>query len=165
MRSILFFSGKKGLFEMPWGRVMVPLSWGLGSHLKECRKLSRGMWEHCPPHWAATFLSLKGTLLCIVLSFNWDDTSAIFGKCYRRRGFNPWIQSLVQEDPLEKEMATYYSILAWRIPWTEEPGRLQSMGSQNSLTRPHNYAGTHTHLNGNLGHSNSSPPLSTEVTC
>ena len=34
------------------------------------------------------------------------------------------------EDPLEKEMATHSSILAWRIPWTEEPGRLQSMGSQ-----------------------------------
>ena len=40
------------------------------------------------------------------------------------------IQSLSWEDPLEKEMATHFSILAWRIPWTEEPGRLQSMGSQ-----------------------------------
>ena len=39
-------------------------------------------------------------------------------------------QSLGQEDPLEKEMATHSSILAWRIPWTEEPGRLQSMESQ-----------------------------------
>ena len=41
-----------------------------------------------------------------------------------------WVQSLDQEDPLEKEMATYSSILAWQIPWTEEPGGLQSMGSQ-----------------------------------
>ena len=41
-----------------------------------------------------------------------------------------WVLSLVQEDPLEKEMATHSSILAWRIPWTEEPGRLQSLGSQ-----------------------------------
>ena len=40
------------------------------------------------------------------------------------------VQSLGQEDPLEKEMATHSSILAWKIPWTEEPGRLQSMGSQ-----------------------------------
>ena len=39
-------------------------------------------------------------------------------------------QSLDWEDPLEKEMATYSSILACRIPWTEKPGRLQSMGSQ-----------------------------------
>ena len=41
-----------------------------------------------------------------------------------------WVQSLGQEDPLEKEMATHSSILAWEIPWTEKPGRLQSMGSQ-----------------------------------
>ena len=39
------------------------------------------------------------------------------------------VQSLGREDPPEKEMATHSSILAWRIPWTEEPGRLQSMGS------------------------------------
>ena len=41
-----------------------------------------------------------------------------------------WVQSLIQEDPLEKEMATYSSILAWRIPWTEEPSGLQSKKSQ-----------------------------------
>ena len=41
-----------------------------------------------------------------------------------------WVQSLGQEDPLEKEMATNAGIFAWRIPWTEEPGGLQSMGSQ-----------------------------------
>jgi len=41
-----------------------------------------------------------------------------------------WVQSLGQEDPLEKEMATHFSILAWKTPWMEEPGRLQSMGSQ-----------------------------------
>ena len=39
-----------------------------------------------------------------------------------------WVPSLGQEDPLEKEMATHSSILAWKIPWTEEPGWLQSMG-------------------------------------
>ena len=43
-----------------------------------------------------------------------------------------WVQSLGWEDPLEKEMATHFSILAWRILWTEEPGRLQSMGWQES---------------------------------
>ena len=42
------------------------------------------------------------------------------------------VQSLGQEDLLEKEMATHSSTLAWKIPWTEEPGRLQSMGSQKS---------------------------------
>ena len=41
-----------------------------------------------------------------------------------------WVQSLGQEDPLEKEMATHYGILVWKIPWTEEPGGLQSMRSE-----------------------------------
>ena len=43
-----------------------------------------------------------------------------------------WVQSLGWEDPLEEGMATYSSILAWRIPWTEEPGGLQSMESKKS---------------------------------
>ena len=41
-----------------------------------------------------------------------------------------WVQSLGREDPMEKKMATHSSILAWRIPWTEEPGGLQSVGLQ-----------------------------------
>ena len=45
------------------------------------------------------------------------------------------VPSLGQEDPLEKEMATRSSILVWKIPWTEEPGGLQSMGSKKSWTR------------------------------
>ena len=45
-----------------------------------------------------------------------------------------WVQPLGWEDPLEKEMAIHSSILAWRIPWTEEPGGLQSTGSQESDT-------------------------------
>ena len=44
------------------------------------------------------------------------------------------VLSLSQEDPLEKRMITQSSILAWRIPWTEEPGRLQSVGLQESDT-------------------------------
>ena len=55
-----------------------------------------------------------------------------------------WLQFLGQEDPLEKGIATHFSILAWRIPWTEETGGLQSMGSQrvghvswtNSVSQP-----------------------------
>ena len=41
-----------------------------------------------------------------------------------------WVRSLGQEDPLEKEVAAHSSVVAWRIPWTEEPGGLQSMGSR-----------------------------------
>ena len=50
------------------------------------------------------------------------------------------IQFLGQEDPLEKEMATYSSIRAWEIPWTEEPGGLQFMGSQESDMTEHAHA-------------------------
>ena len=46
-----------------------------------------------------------------------------------------WVQSLGQGDPLEEEMAAPSSILAWRIPWAEEPGGLQSVGSQKSWTQ------------------------------
>ena len=62
----------------------------------------------------------------------WDFPGGASGKeptCQRRR-LDTWVQSLDQEDPLEKEIATHSSILAWEIPWTEEPGRLQSMGLQ-----------------------------------
>ena len=54
------------------------------------------------------------------------------------------VQSLSQEDPLEKEIATHSSILAWEIPWTEEPGGLQSMGSQragHALVTEHAHTG------------------------
>ena len=56
-----------------------------------------------------------------------------------------WVRSLGQEDPLKKGMATHSSILAWRIPRTEEPGELQSMGSHRV---GHDLAGTHGLCNG-----------------
>ena len=71
-----------------------------------------------------------------------------------------WVRSLGQEDPLEKDMATHSSTLAWKIPWMEERGRLQSMGSQrvghdwttslslSSLTA--GVAGTHSHSQGSV---------------
>ena len=46
-----------------------------------------------------------------------------------------WVHSLGQEDPWEKEMGTHSGILIWKVPWTEEPGGLQSMGSQKSQTQ------------------------------
>ena len=62
-----------------------------------------------------------------------------------------WVQSLGQEDLLEKEVAAHSSILAWRIPWTEEPGGLQPMGLQESDTteqldrQTDRHTHTHTH--------------------
>ena len=64
----------------------------------------------------------------------WDFPGGASGKepaCQCRR-LDTWVQSLGQEDPLEKEMATHSSILVWEIPWTEEPGGLQSTGLQKS---------------------------------
>ena len=54
------------------------------------------------------------------------------------------VRFLGQEDPLDKEMATHSSILAWEIPWTEEPGRLQSMGVTKSQTQLSNSTTTET---------------------
>ena len=56
-----------------------------------------------------------------------------------------WVRSLGREDPLEEEMATHSSVLAWRIPCTEEPGGLQSMGSKKKLDTTEHTANTHTH--------------------
>ena len=73
------------------------------------------------------------------------------------------VWSLDQEDPLEKGMATHSSILAWRISWTEEPGRLQSMGSQrvrhgcSNWARTHTHTHTHTHSADNSENYNLSP--------
>ena len=59
-----------------------------------------------------------------------------------------WVRSLGSEDPLEKGTGTHSSILSWRIPWTEEPARLQSMGLQrvkhSRVTFTHTYTHTHT---------------------
>ena len=57
-----------------------------------------------------------------------------------------WVWSLGWKDSLGKEMATYSSIFAWRIPWTEEPGRLQSMGSQGAGHNWSTWARTHMYV-------------------
>ena len=66
------------------------------------------------------------------------------------------VRSLGQEDPLEKEMATHSSILAWRIPWMEEPGGLQSMGHKESDTADRLNFHFHFHIVGRE-HSSTHP--------
>ena len=61
-----------------------------------------------------------------------------------------WVQSLGREDLLEKEMATHSSILAWKIPWTEEPGGLQVQGVAKSRTRLSDFTFTLLFLNSEL---------------
>ena len=58
-----------------------------------------------------------------------------------------WVRSLCWEDPLEKEMATHSSTLAWKIPWTEGPGRLQYMGLQRVKTRLSDFTFTYDLIN------------------
>ena len=72
-----------------------------------------------------------------------------------------WVRSLDQEDPLEKGMATHSSVLAWRIPWTEEPGGLQSMGSQRV---GHDWAtNTHTHTHTTDSHTHTHTHTHTHI--
>ena len=77
---------------------------------------------------------ISGHLTCLLrnlMQFKKQELEPSFHRLKRLPAMREtWVQSLGQEDPLEKEMATHFSILAWRIPWMEEPGGLQSTGSQ-----------------------------------
>ena len=104
-------------------------------------------WVELPSHWAGLWLRHQNLSLSSLRfsKFLWI-TNCIFICCTGASLIaqsvknlpamqETWVQFLGREDPLEKEMATPSSILAWRIPQTEEPGGLQSMGSQESQTR------------------------------
>ena len=72
---------------------------------------------------------MSTVLLVPIFSKKWASLVAQMVKCLPAV-WETQVRSLVWEDPLEKEMATHSSTLAWKIPWTEETGRLQSTGSQ-----------------------------------
>ena len=95
------------LWPMPCRATKIDRSWW--RVLTRCGPLEKGIANH--------FSILKSSLVAQTV------------KCLPTM-WETWVQSLGQEDLLEKEMATHSSILAWKIPWTEEPGGLQSMGSQ-----------------------------------
>ena len=79
-----------------------------------------------------TWATLINTLTELISSWATGDGGFLVAQAvkYPPAMQETWVQSLGWEDPLEKEMATHSRILAWRIPWTEEPGGLQSIGSQ-----------------------------------
>ena len=92
-------------------------------------------WNVCPPtdstsverEWAENLSLNSGS------PWRWfGSPTSLVAQMVKRLStmWETWVQSLGQEDPLEKEMAIHSSTIAWRIPWTEEPGRLQSMGLQ-----------------------------------
>ena len=91
--------------------------------------------------------SLKSSLISYTIHSVTGFPGGTSGKeliCQCRRHNRQGVWSLRWEDPLQEEMATHSSILAWEIPWTEEPGRLQFMRSE-SRTRLSTHAHTHTH--------------------
>ena len=93
------------------------------------------------PHFQAIFI--RSLLLWFIFqNFNWNHTvwgASLIAQLVKNLPAmqETRVRLLGQEDPLEKEMATHSSILAWRVPWTEESGRLQSVGSQRAR---HNWA-------------------------
>ena len=90
--------------------------------------------QHCRKNWWSkadnSFLhTALNSLACVVWLYLW--ASQVAQKVKNLPAVQEsWVWLLGQEDPLEKEMATHSSILVWRIPWTQEPGGLQSIGSQ-----------------------------------
>ena len=96
-------------------------------------------------HWI--LIAMPASNFYLSLKFTETEADMSGFSCLTRASLVAWMvknllamgvtqfRSLGQEDPLEKEMATHFSILAWRIPWTEEPGRLQSRGVARSRTR------------------------------
>ena len=80
---------------------------------------------------SALFWSPGLCLLTIILIGSFPGVSSVKNLPAVQEPQETWVQSLYREDPLEEGMATHSSILAWRIPWTEEPRGLQSIGLQN----------------------------------
>ena len=82
--------------------------------------------------WQTLYFGAPKSLQMVTAAMKLKDVASLVAQ--RLKHLPPmretWVRSLGQEDPLGKEMVTHSSILAWRIPWTEKPGRLQSTGSQ-----------------------------------
>ena len=143
---------------MPWStfylsiNVLLNRSWRSGEPQRTgwCQPLSQGKegfsWDYLfyilpfsfqniPPtpglllFFCQDFFSALGSLFSDKSSILWASLEAQRLECPPAMQ-ETWVQSLGQENPLEKEMADFSSIPAWKIPWTEEPGGLQSMGSK-----------------------------------
>ena len=116
---------------LPWHSYLgvIPASWGKvqrKGHLESWRHLTDGRADE--PRETASFSRNDTTGLCHLSTIIWASLAAQRVKNLPAMQ-ETWVQSLGQDDPLEKEMATHSSILAQRIPGTEEPGWLQSLGS------------------------------------
>ena len=120
-----FFVSHAGIHSSPhWHRPLGNTEWRRGSELRGTGQCPSTCWPQENkrlPHaedWLLYILTWPGPSLVAQMVKNLPQVQEI------------WVQSLGWEDPLEKGMATHSSFLAWRIPWIEEPGGLQSMGAQ-----------------------------------
>ena len=93
-------------------------------------------------------LSVLDLAMCMCEGF--PSGSVVKNLCASEEIQETWVWSLGREDPLEEEMATHSSIHAWKMPWTEEPGGLQSMGSQRVEHTKHTCMHTHVHVSPTL---------------
>ena len=127
--------------------VSVPRPWSSGSvvvaHGFSCSSAcgispDQG-WNPCLLHWQVDSLPLSHQGSPII-EHSIEHRASLVARRLKRLPTmqETWVRSLGREDPLEKEMTTHSSIRAWKIPWTEEPGGLHSMGSQKSGTRLNN---------------------------
>ena len=100
-------------------------------HIHEFNQRMENIWKK-KILWSSrkqTWIFHSSSIIYIALHYTWASLVAQTVK-NQTAVHETWVWSLGQEDPLEKEVATHSRILAWRIPWTEGPGGLQSMGSQ-----------------------------------
>ena len=126
-----WWTGKPGLLQS-MGSQRVGHPWK--TELNCCLSINDKQPSHQDPQLSRSFRSPgegKGYLLQYSGLENSMDSSLVAQRLKRLPGMREnWVRSLGWEDPLGKEMATHSSTLAWKIPWTEETGRLQSMGVQ-----------------------------------
>ena len=114
-------------------------------------------WAYIHSGWSSVYIAFCFPMFHLALIQLFSFMSSLVAQTVRHLPImqEPWVRSLGQDDPLAKELATHSSTLAWKIPWMEEPGGLQSMGSQRVR---HNWA-TSLSLSFSLYIKSSSFPL------
>ena len=103
----------------------------LWTHLRDCPSLTLRSGQELPLTHKALWVAVTTFVrICVFPGKGFPGGSAVKNPLAMQETHETYVQFLGQEDPLEKGMATHSSLLAWRIPWTEEPGGLWSIGSQ-----------------------------------
>ena len=126
--AFYLFSCQITLVRMPSTMLTRSQEWGLLSHSWSWRKSFQSFTNEYDVSCRLTTYGLYSVKVCPLYGF--PGGAEVKNLPGMQETWEMQVQSMAQEDALEVKMATHSSILAWKIPWTEEPGRLQSMGSQ-----------------------------------